>query len=84
MTDLEKRAKKLLDGIQQRKQAELADKVFREPRRRAEKKEAHEREAAEQKKRSEELWNPYLEKAMQRAEQEQLEYDGLVKKVRGK
>ena len=29
-------------------------------------------------KQSKELWNPYLEKAMQRAEQEKMERDKLV------
>ena len=84
MTDVEKKAIELLHGIQQRKQAELSNKIFREPVRRAERKEAYEREAAEQQKRSEELWKPYLEKAMQRAEQEQREYNELLNKVRGK
>ena len=35
MTDIEQRAQRLLDDIQRRKQSELADQVFREPKRRA-------------------------------------------------
>lgn len=42
MTDLEQRAQSLLDDIQRRKQAELADQIFREPKRRAIQKENHE------------------------------------------
>ncbi len=75
MTDLEQRAQRLLDGIQRRKQAELADKVFREPGRRAAQKEMREREEVEELKRLEEKWNPWLEKAMQHEEQEKKKYD---------
>lgn len=75
MTDLEQRAQRLLDDIQRRKQAELADKVFREPERRAAQKEMREREEAEELKRLEEKWNPWLEKAMQHEEQEKKKYD---------
>lgn len=75
MTDLEQRAQRLLDDIQRRKQAELADKVFREPGRRAAQKEMREREEAEELKRLEEKWNPWLEKAMQHEEQEKKKYD---------
>jgi len=75
MTDLEQRAQRLLDGIQRRKQAELADKVFREPGRRAAQKEMREREEAEQLKQLENRWNPWLEKAMQHEEQEKKKYD---------
>lgn len=84
MTDAEKKAMELLHGIECRKMKREADRIFREPKLRAERKEAYEREAAEKQKRSEELWKPYLEKVMQRAEREQREYDELVKKVRGK
>ena len=84
MTDVEKKAMELLHGIKCRKMEREADRIFREPKLRAERKEAYEREAAEQQKQSEGLWNPYLEKAMQRVEQEQREYDELVNKVRGK
>ena len=60
MTDIEKRAAKLLNDIECRKNNRLADEIFRES------------------KQSKELWNPYLEKAMQRAEQEKMERDKLV------
>lgn len=78
MTDIEQRATKLLNDIEHRKAERLADKVFREPERRAVQKEIREREEAERLKESRELWNPYLEKAMQRAEQETKERDRLV------
>ena len=82
MTDLEKRAQKLLDDIQRRKQAELADKIFREPERRAIQKENREREEAEQLKQLEERWSPWIEKAMQHAEQEREERDKLWSKFK--
>ena len=72
MTDIEQRAQKFLNDIQRRKQTELADKVFREPERRAIQKENREREEAERLKQLEEKWNPYFEKAMQRVEQEKI------------
>ena len=75
MTDLEQRAQRLLDDIQRRKQAELADKVFREPGRRAAQKEMRERKEAEELKQLENRWNPWLEKAMQHEEQEKKKYD---------
>lgn len=75
MTDLEQRAQRLLNDIQRRKHAELADKVFREPGRRAIQKANREKEEAEQLKRLEEKWNPWLEKAMQHEEQEKKKYD---------
>lgn len=75
MTDVEQRAQRLLDGIQRRKQAELADKIFREPGWRAAQKEMREREEAEELKRLEEKWNPWLGKAMQHEEQEKKKYD---------
>ena len=59
MTDIEKRAAKLLNDIKCRKNNRLADET-------------------ERLKQSKELWNPYLEKAMQRAEQEKMERDKLV------
>lgn len=82
MTDIEKRAQKLLDDIQMRKNRELADKIFREPERRRAQMEAHEREEAEQLKRQQEKWNPYLEKAMQRVKQEQDSYEKLMNKFK--
>lgn len=75
MTDLEQRAQRLLDDIQRRKQAELADQIFREPKRRAIQKANREKEEAEALKRLEEKWNPWLEKAMQHEEQEKKKYD---------
>lgn len=82
MTELEQRAQRLLDDIQRRKQAELADKVFREPGRRAIQKANREREKAEQLKQLEEKWNPWLEKAMQHEKQEQETHDKLMEKFR--
>lgn len=75
MTDIEQRAQRLLDDIQRRKQSELADQVFREPKRRAIEKANREREEADELKRLEEKWNPWLEKAMQHKEQEKKKYD---------
>lgn len=82
MTDLEQRAQKLLDNIASRRNKELADKIFRESKQREAQKEMQEREEMKQLKRKEELWNPYLEKAMQRVEQEKQEHDKLMEKFR--
>ena len=56
----------------------MADEIFRESKQREAQKEAWKREETERLKQSKELWNPYLEKAMQRAEQEKMERDKLV------
>ena len=82
MTDLEQRAQNLLDDIQRRRNKELADEVFRESKQREAQKEACEREEAKQLKRKKELWNPYLEKAMQREKQEREERDKLMEKLK--
>lgn len=82
MTDLEQRAQNLLDDIQRRRNKELADEVFRESKQRKAQKEACEREEAKQLKRKKELWNPYLEKAMQREKQEREERDKLMEKLK--
>ena len=82
MTEIEQRAQKVLDDIQRRKNKELADKIFREPERRAIQKENREREEAEQLKQLEERWNPWLEKAMRREEQEREERDKLWSKFK--
>ena len=82
MTDVEQRAQKLLDDIQQRKNEKLADKIFREPKRREAEKEAREKAEAEQLKQLEERWSPWIEKAMQRAEQEREERDKLWSKFK--
>lgn len=82
MTDLEQRAQSLLDDIQRRKQAELADQIFREPKRRAIEKANREKEEADELKRLEEKWNPWLEKAMQHEEQEKKKYDDKLNAVR--
>ena len=78
MTDIEKRAAKLLNDIECRKNNRLADEIFLESKQREAQKEAWKREETERLKQSKELWNPYLEKAMQRAEQEKMERDKLV------
>ena len=82
MTDLEQRAQKLLDDIQRRKQAELADKIFREPERRAIQKENREREEAEQLKQLEARWSPWIEKAMHHENQEREEREKLWSKFK--
>lgn len=64
MTDIEQRAQKLLDDIQRRKNERLADKVFREPERRAIQNRNREQEETERLKQMEKRLNPYLEKAM--------------------
>ena len=67
--DIEQRAKDMIEQCQRRKvqreNAEGVDKVFREPKRQAAKKEMQEREEADQLKQLENRWSPYLEKAMQ-------------------
>jgi len=84
--DIEQRAKDIIERCQrekaQREHAELADKVFREPERRAIRKANCEKEEAERLKQMENMWNPYLEKAMQRTEQEKKKYDELLEKIR--
>ena len=82
MTDIEQRAQKLLDDIQRRKNERLADKVFREPERRAIQNKNREQEETERLKLQEKRWSPYLEKAMQRVEQEQQEREKLLNKFR--
>ena len=82
MTDLEQRAQRLLDDIQRRKQAELAEQIFREPKRRAIQKANREKEEAEQLKQLENRWSPYLEKAMQHEEQEKKKYDDKFSALR--
>lgn len=80
--DIEQRAKDMIEQCQRRKvqreNKELADKIFREPKRQAAKKEMREREEADQLKQLENRWNPYLERAMQRAEQEKKKYDDKI------
>ena len=82
MTDIEQRAQKLLDDIQRRKNERLADKVFREPERRAIQNRNREQEETERLRQMEKRWNPYLEKAMQRVEQEQQDRDKLINKFK--
>lgn len=82
MTDIEQRAQKFLDDIQRRKNERLADKVFREPERRAIQNRNREQEETERLKQMEKRWNPYLEKAMQRVEQEQQDRDKLMNKFK--
>lgn len=82
MTDIEKRAAKLLNDIECRKNNRLADEIFQKSKQREAQKEAWRKEEIEQSKRSKELWNPYLEKAMQRAEQEKVERDNLVNSLK--
>lgn len=80
--DIEQRAKDMIERCQRekarREHAELADKVFREPERRAIQKANREKEEAERLKQLEERWSPRLEKAMQRAEQEKKKYDDKI------
>lgn len=80
--DIEQRAKDMIEQCQcrkvQRENKELADKIFREPKRQAAQKEMREREEAEQLKQLENRWSPYLEKAMQRVEQEKKKYDSKI------
>ena len=82
MTDIEQRAQKLLDDIQRRKNERLADKVFREPERRVIQNRNREQEETERLKQMEKRWNPYLEKAIQRVEQEQQDRDKLMNKFK--
>ena len=82
MTDIEQRAQKFLDDIQRRKNERLADKVFREPERRAIQNRNREQEETERLKQMEKRWNPYLEKAMRRVEQEQQDRDKLMNKFK--
>ena len=82
MTDIEQRAQKFLDDIQRRKNERLADKVFREPERRAIQNRNREQEETKRLKQMEKRWNPYLEKAMQRVEREQQDRDKLMNKFK--
>jgi len=83
--DIEQRAKDMIERCRrkktQREHAKLADKIFREPERKAAQKVMKEREEAERLKQLEERWNPYLEKAMQYAGQKKKEYDGKILNV---
>lgn len=80
--DIEQRAKDMIERCQRekarREHAELADKVFREPERRAIQKANREKEEAERLKQLEERWSPWIEKAMQHAEQEKKRYDDKI------
>lgn len=80
--DIEQRAKDMIEQCQcrkvQRENKELADKIFREPKRRAEQKEMREREEAERLKQLEERWGSRIEKAMQHVEQEKKKYDDKI------
>ena len=77
INDIEQRAQKLLHDIEVRENAKMADKVFREPKRREAEKEAREKAEAEQLKQLENRWNPWIEKAMQHERQEREERDKL-------
>lgn len=83
--DVEQRAKDMIEKCRrakaQRENAVLADKIFHEPKRQAEQKAKQEREETERQKQLEERWSPYLERAMQRMEQEQQKHDKIVNKL---
>lgn len=84
--DIEQRAKDMIERCQRRKvqreNKELADKIFREPKRQAAKKEMREREEAEALKQLENRWSPWLEKTMQKEEQKQKDYEKLINKFK--
>lgn len=80
MTDIEKRAQEMLNDIQRRKQAMLADKVFREPEWKKAKEQAKkEAEEREQKARAD-MWSPWIAKAQERMQQKQADHEKMINK----
>lgn len=68
--DIEQRAKDMIEQCQirraQRKNAELVDKIFREPERKRAKEQARKEAAERERQELENRWGPYLKKAMDR------------------
>ena len=60
----------------QRENKELADKIFREPKRKIAKEEAQKEVAEHEQQELENRWSPYLEKAMRRYG---TEFEGVLK-----
>ena len=80
--DIEQRAKDMIEQCQRRKaqreNKELADKIFREPKRKIAKEQAKKEAAEHERQELENRWSPYLKKTMQRAEQEKKKYDDKI------
>ena len=80
--DIEQRAKDMIEQCQRRKaqreNKELADKIFREPKRKRAKEHAKKEAAERERQELENRWSPYLEKVMQHAEQEKKKYDDKI------
>ena len=68
--DIEQRAKDMIEQCQcrkvQRENKELADKIFREPKRKIAKEQAKRENAERERQELENRWSPYLEKVMRR------------------
>lgn len=71
MSDIEKRTDDFLRRIRAERERKKSEDYFRQKKEREAKDQAREKEEAEQLKATEKRWNPYLEKAMQRAEEEE-------------
>lgn len=78
--DIEQRAKDMIEQCQRRKvqmeNAELADRIFREPIRKKIKEQTKRENAERERQELENRWSPYLEKAMQRYG---TEFEGVLK-----
>lgn len=78
--DIEQRAKDMIEQCQRRKvqreNKELADKIFREPKRKIAKEQAKKVVAEHEQQELENRWSPYLEKAMRRYG---TEFEGVLK-----
>ena len=84
--DIEQRAKDMIEQCQRRKaqreNKELADKIFREPERKRAKEHAKKEASERERQELENRWSPYLEKAMQREEQKQKDYEKIINKFK--
>lgn len=78
--DIEQRVKDMIEQCQcrkaQRENKELADKIFREPKRKIAKEQAKKEATEHERKELENRWSPYLEKAMKRYG---TEFEGVLK-----
>lgn len=78
--DIEQRAKDMIEQCQRRKvqreNKELADKIFREPKRKIAKEQAKKEATEHERQELENRWIPYLEKTMKRYG---IEFEGVLK-----
>lgn len=78
IADLEKRTENYLNRIRAERELEKSKDYFREKKEQEAKKEAREKAEAEQLKAGEKRWNPYLEKAMKKLDEENEKYYRMV------